>query len=188
VQLGDGVLGYAAEHVAQVGERVDLVALAGGHEAGQDRGGPAAAIAVEKHPETRTCLMPTSDWSARRPSRAAVRSRRSIRLPTMARPRASIWAGLCASISANQTFDAIVTKDQPTTVVRPCIWPTAVLMEDNDQAFNIKVMASPDSGSGLTMVVQMRLRLWAWLTACAEYERCRGPIPVSATHPVPGQH
>jgi len=34
------------------------------------------------------------------------------------------------------------------------IWPTAVLLEGNDLAFDIKAVASPDAGSDLTVVIQ----------------------------------
>ena len=56
---------------------------------------------------------------------------------------------------ANQTFDAVVTRDHPVCAIRPCIWPTPVLMEGNDLAFDIKAVASPDAGSDLTVVIQM---------------------------------
>ena len=55
----------------------------------------------------------------------------------------------------NQTFEAIVTKNHPEgTQIRPCIWPTPVLLEGNDLAFDIKAVASPDAGSDLTVVIQ----------------------------------
>ncbi len=55
----------------------------------------------------------------------------------------------------NQTFDAVVTKDHPDgSTIRPCIWPTAVLLEGNDLAFDIKAVASPDAGTDLTLVIQ----------------------------------
>jgi hypothetical protein len=38
--------------------------------------------------------------------------------------------------------------------IRPSIWPTAVLLEGNDLAFDIKAVASPNAGSNLTVVVQ----------------------------------
>ena len=38
--------------------------------------------------------------------------------------------------------------------IRPSIWPTAVLVEGNDLAFDIKAVASPDAGSDLTVVIQ----------------------------------
>ncbi|MBZ5596020.1 MAG: hypothetical protein LAP39_27575 [Acidobacteriia bacterium] len=57
--------------------------------------------------------------------------------------------------TVNQTFTAIVTRDHPAgSSIRPSIWPTAVLLEGNDLAFDIKVVASPDPGSDLTVVIQ----------------------------------
>ncbi len=55
----------------------------------------------------------------------------------------------------NQTFEAIVTKDHAVGErIRPAIWPTPVLYEGDDLAFDILAVASPDSGSDLTVVVQ----------------------------------
>ena len=57
--------------------------------------------------------------------------------------------------SAGETFNAIVTKDHPVgSSIRPSIWPTAVLLEGNDMAFDIKAVASPNAGSDLTVVIQ----------------------------------
>src|SRR5450755_2875086 len=57
--------------------------------------------------------------------------------------------------TVNQTFTAIVTKNHPAgSTIRPSIWPTAVLLEGNDLAFDIKAVASPNAGSDLTVVVQ----------------------------------
>ena len=57
--------------------------------------------------------------------------------------------------SVNQTFTAIVTKDHPAgSSIRPSIWPTAVLLEGDDLAFDIKAVASPNAGSDLTVVIQ----------------------------------
>jgi hypothetical protein len=57
--------------------------------------------------------------------------------------------------TVDQTFTAIVTMDHPAgSSIRPSIWPTVVLLEGNDLAFDIKVVASPDSGSDLTVVIQ----------------------------------
>jgi hypothetical protein len=53
-----------------------------------------------------------------------------------------------------QTFDAVVTKDHPACSIRPCIWPTVILREGNDLTFDIKVVASPNPGSDLTVVIQ----------------------------------
>jgi hypothetical protein len=55
----------------------------------------------------------------------------------------------------NQTFDAIVTQDHAAGErLRPTIWPTPVLHEGDDLAFDILGVASPDPGSDLTVVVQ----------------------------------
>jgi hypothetical protein len=55
----------------------------------------------------------------------------------------------------NQSFQAIVTKDHDAGVrIRPTIWPTPVLNEGDDLAFDILAVASPDPGSDLTLVVQ----------------------------------
>jgi len=55
----------------------------------------------------------------------------------------------------NQSFKAIVTKDHAAGErIRPTIWPTPVLNEGDDLAFDILAVASPDSGSDLTVVIQ----------------------------------
>ena len=55
----------------------------------------------------------------------------------------------------NQTFEAIVTKDHAAGErIRPTIWPTPVLNEGDDLAFDILAVASPDPGSDLTVVIQ----------------------------------
>jgi hypothetical protein len=55
----------------------------------------------------------------------------------------------------NQAFDAIVTKDHVAGErIRPTIWPTPVLYEGDDLAFDILAVASPDPGSDLTVVIQ----------------------------------
>ncbi|MBM4019853.1 MAG: hypothetical protein FJ288_16285 [Planctomycetes bacterium] len=55
----------------------------------------------------------------------------------------------------NQTFEAIVTKDHADGErIRPTIWPTPTLNEGDDLAFDILSVASPDSGSDLTLVIQ----------------------------------
>ena len=55
----------------------------------------------------------------------------------------------------NQTFEAIVSQDHAAGErIRPTIWPTAVLNEGDDLAFDILAVASPDTGSDLTVVVQ----------------------------------
>jgi hypothetical protein len=56
---------------------------------------------------------------------------------------------------ANQAFDAIVTRNHADGErVRPTIWPTPVLNEGDDLAFDILGVASPDPGSDLTVVIQ----------------------------------
>jgi len=55
---------------------------------------------------------------------------------------------------ANQTFDAVITRDHPACAIRPCIWPTPILNEGYDLAFDIKAVASPDPGADLTVVIQ----------------------------------
>jgi hypothetical protein len=55
----------------------------------------------------------------------------------------------------NQTFDAIVTKDHAAGErIRPTIWPTPVLNEGDDLAFDILAVASPGPGADLTVVIQ----------------------------------
>jgi hypothetical protein len=55
----------------------------------------------------------------------------------------------------NQTFEAIVTKDHAAGErIRPTIWPTPVLYEGDDLAFDILAVASPDPGSDPTVVIQ----------------------------------
>lgn len=56
---------------------------------------------------------------------------------------------------AQQTFDGVVTKDHAAgTRIQPCIWPTPILYEGNDLAFDIKAVASPNPGSDLTVIIQ----------------------------------
>ncbi len=54
----------------------------------------------------------------------------------------------------NQTFDAVVKKDHPACAIRPCVWPTPILNEGYDLAFDIKAVASPNPGADLSVVVQ----------------------------------
>ena len=55
----------------------------------------------------------------------------------------------------NQTFDAIVTGDHLIgESIRPAIWPTSIMNEGDDLAFDILAVASPDAGSDLTVVIQ----------------------------------
>lgn len=57
--------------------------------------------------------------------------------------------------TVNQTLTAIETRNHPAgSSIRPSIWPTAVLLEGNDLAFDIKAVASPNAGSDLTVVIQ----------------------------------
>ncbi len=54
-----------------------------------------------------------------------------------------------------QTFEAIVTRDHAVGErVPPTIWPTPVLHEGDDLAFDILAVASPDPSSDLTVVIQ----------------------------------
>ncbi len=55
----------------------------------------------------------------------------------------------------SQTFDAVVTGDHVAGEnVRPAIWPTPILNEGDDLAFDILAVASPDPGSDVTVVIQ----------------------------------
>jgi hypothetical protein len=55
----------------------------------------------------------------------------------------------------NQTFDAIVTGDHLLgESIRPAIWPTSIMNEGDDMAFDILAVASPDSGADVTVVIQ----------------------------------
>jgi hypothetical protein len=55
----------------------------------------------------------------------------------------------------NQSFQAVLTKDHAAGErIRPTIWPTPVLYEGDDLAFDILAVASPDPGSDLTVVIQ----------------------------------
>jgi hypothetical protein len=55
----------------------------------------------------------------------------------------------------NQSFQAIVTKDHAAGErIRPTIWPTPVLNEGDDLAFDILAVASPDPGADLTVAIQ----------------------------------
>ncbi len=55
----------------------------------------------------------------------------------------------------NQTFTAVFTKDHALgATVRPTIWPTPILNEGDDLAFDILAVASPDPGTDLTVVLQ----------------------------------
>ena len=54
-----------------------------------------------------------------------------------------------------QTFDAVVTSNHALGErIRPTIWPTAILREGDDLAFDILAVASPDAGADLTVVIQ----------------------------------
>ena len=55
----------------------------------------------------------------------------------------------------SQTFTAVFTKNHAVGErVRPTIWPTPILREGDDLAFDVLAVASPDPGSDLTVVVQ----------------------------------
>ena len=55
----------------------------------------------------------------------------------------------------NQSFQAFVTKDHAADErIRPTIWPTLVLYEGDDLAFDVLAVASPDPGADLAVVVQ----------------------------------
>jgi hypothetical protein len=55
----------------------------------------------------------------------------------------------------NQTFDAIATRNHAAGErIRPTIWPTPVLREGDDLAFDILAVASLAPGSDLTVVIQ----------------------------------
>ncbi|HYL76054.1 MAG TPA: hypothetical protein VEU96_17725 [Bryobacteraceae bacterium] len=57
--------------------------------------------------------------------------------------------------TVNQAFTAIVTKNHRAgSIIRPSIWPAAVLLKGNDLAFDTTTVASPNAGSDLTMVIQ----------------------------------
>lgn len=55
----------------------------------------------------------------------------------------------------NQTFTAVVAKNHAAGErVRPTIWPTPILSERDDLAFDVLAVASPDTGTDLTVVIQ----------------------------------
>ena len=55
----------------------------------------------------------------------------------------------------NQSFQAIGTKDHAAGErIRQTIWPTPMLYEGSDLAFDILAVASPDPGADLTVVIQ----------------------------------
>ncbi len=54
-----------------------------------------------------------------------------------------------------QTFEAVVTLDHAAGErIRPAIWPTPIMNEGDDLAFDIIAVASPSAGSDLTVVIQ----------------------------------
>lgn len=56
---------------------------------------------------------------------------------------------------AVQAFTAVFTKAHPDrTRVRPTIWPTPILNEGYDLAFDILALGTEEPGSDLTVVVQ----------------------------------
>ncbi|MGE5486340.1 MAG: hypothetical protein ACM3ZB_00795, partial [bacterium] len=65
------------------------------------------------------------------------------------------YVRVIAADSNNQTFTAVFSKDHALGErVRPTIWPTPILNEGDDLAFDILSVASPDAGSDLTVVIQ----------------------------------
>jgi hypothetical protein len=65
------------------------------------------------------------------------------------------YVEVLAADPENQTFTAVISKDHELGErVRPTIWPTPVLNEGDDLAFDILAVASPDPGSDLTVVIQ----------------------------------
>ena len=65
------------------------------------------------------------------------------------------YVEVLAADPENQTFTAVISKDHALGErVRPTIWPTPVLNEGDDLAFDILAVASPDPGSDLTVVIQ----------------------------------
>lgn len=54
----------------------------------------------------------------------------------------------------NQMFDAMVTREHPACTIRLCIWPTPILNEGYDLAFDINTVASPNPGADLTVIIQ----------------------------------
>ena len=80
----------------------------------------------------------------------------------------------------NQTFDAIMTKDHAAGErMRPTIWPTPVLHEGDDLAFDILGVASPDPGSDLTVVIQTSQRQvphMAFRDPCSSTDRPHGQV------------
>jgi hypothetical protein len=65
------------------------------------------------------------------------------------------YVQITAVDAANQTFQAGVTQNHSAgEKVRPTIWPTPILNEGDDLAFDILAVALPDPGSDLTVVIQ----------------------------------
>ena len=65
------------------------------------------------------------------------------------------YVEVLAADPENQTFTGVISKDHALGErVRPTIWPTPILNEGDDLAFDILAVASPDPGSDLTVVVQ----------------------------------
>ena len=50
VELVDGLVGHAGDHVAKIGEGVDVVAFGASDQAEEDRGGAAAGVASGEKP------------------------------------------------------------------------------------------------------------------------------------------
>jgi hypothetical protein len=65
------------------------------------------------------------------------------------------YVEVLAADPENQTFTAVISKNHELGErVRPTIWPTPVLNEGDDLAFDVLAVASPDPGSDLTVVIQ----------------------------------
>jgi len=65
------------------------------------------------------------------------------------------YVKVLAAEPENQTLTAVISKEHALGErVRPTIWPTPILNEGDDLAFDILAVASPDPGSDLTVVIQ----------------------------------
>jgi hypothetical protein len=56
--------------------------------------------------------------------------------------------------SARVTGGPLPPAHAPGATVRPAIWPTPILNEEDSLAFDIPAVASPTPGSALTVVIQ----------------------------------
>ncbi len=60
-----------------------------------------------------------------------------------------------AADAVNQTITAIFRKNHSAGErIRKTVWPTPVLHEEDDLAFDVLAVGSPDPGSDLTIVIQ----------------------------------